>query len=189
MVRAQQPLEFGLELTSAMVPAIGDQPECGARSGDVDTGRHSKKSSQIADILWTSDIVSGKDLQGNQMCRRCDANTELWQQLDFVGFRHNLRLNSGRREEQVDDGTGGFWGSPEPRCREASHRLLLNDCFDLVAGTTKGSNESFRFSVAGYGNGNISIAGESRFGACGNCQPTDQREEVASRGNINADLT
>src|SRR5437773_1535276 len=107
MVRAQQPLEFGLELTSAMVPAIGDQPECGSRSGDVDTGRHSKKSSQIAGILWTSDIVSGKDPQGNQMCRRCDANTELWQQLDFVGFRHNLRLNSGRREEQVDDGTGG----------------------------------------------------------------------------------
>jgi hypothetical protein len=105
---AQQSLQFGLEITSAVVPSFGYQPECGSRAGDVNTGRDAKKSSQIAGILWASDIVSGKDLQRNQVSRRRDANTELWQQLDVVGFRHNLGLDSRRCKEQINDGTGGF---------------------------------------------------------------------------------
>src|SRR3954453_12878220 len=151
-----------------MISASGDQSERGSRSGDVERGRDAKKGSQIAGILWASDVVSGQDLQGDQVSCGRHPNNELWEQFDFVGFRHNLLLDSGGRKEKIDDRTGRLQRSPEPRCCEAPHGILLDDRFELVARTPKHSNERLRFSVARYGNRKVSVPGESWFGACRN---------------------
>jgi hypothetical protein len=66
---------------------------------------------------------------------------------------------------------------------------LLDDRIDLVASTTNHSNDRFRFSVVRYGNGNVGIPGESWFGASRNGQSPNQRERMARRGEIGADLT
>ena len=91
---AQQFLQLNLEITATVVAAIGDQAQRGSRLADVENGRHAKKGSQIAGILWASDIVSSQDLQGDQVSYGRDANHQSREQFDFVGSRHNLLLDS-----------------------------------------------------------------------------------------------
>jgi hypothetical protein len=172
-----------------MISTSGDQLDRRSRSGDVECGRDAKKGSQIAGILWAGDVVSGKNLQGDQMSCGRNPNQELWEQFDFVGFRHNLVLDSRGRKEQVDYRTGRLEGSPEPRCREAPHGILLDHRFELVTSTTHHSDERLRFGVVRDGNRNVGIPGEPWFGACRNRESADQCEGMRRRGEIGADST
>ena len=94
-VRAQQFFEFRLEITPAVVSPFRDQLECGSREGDVSGGRDAKKSSQVAGVLWTTDVLSGEDLHRNQVSGGRDVNAELWYKLEVVRVSHNFRLDSG----------------------------------------------------------------------------------------------
>jgi len=71
---AQQFLQFSLEITATVIAAIGDQSQRGSRLADVESGRYTKKGSQIAGILWAPDIVSSQDLQGDQVSDGRDTN-------------------------------------------------------------------------------------------------------------------
>jgi hypothetical protein len=75
--RTEERFQVALEIASAMVSALCNQRECGARFIDIASGRDTKKRSQIRNILWTCDVISGEHLQGDQVPRRGDTNRQL----------------------------------------------------------------------------------------------------------------
>jgi hypothetical protein len=56
--------------------------------------RHTQKSSKVDQILRTPDVVTRENLERNQMPCARDADRQIWQQLNQIGFRHHLAFDS-----------------------------------------------------------------------------------------------
>ena len=171
-----------------MVSALRDQRERGSRAIHVGAGCNAEKRPQIRDVLRTRDIVSGENFQRNQMCRRRDTDTQLREELHFLGRRDNLVLDPGGRKQEIDQWTARFARTRQPCCGEAAHRFLFDERFNFVVAGTKTPNECFRFGVAANRDSDISVASESRFGSCRYRESADQRERMACVGEISANL-
>jgi len=112
-----------------VVPALRNQRERLPRTGEIDGRRSAKQRPKIADVLRTADVVSGENLQGNQMRRRGNAHRQLRQQLDVVGFSDNLALDARRGKQQVDDRARRLRRPRKPYARETPDRRLLDQGF------------------------------------------------------------
>jgi hypothetical protein len=78
-----------------MVSTLRNQRQRISRSSEIGARGGAKERSKISNILWTIDIVSCEDLQGNQMGRVGNADTHTRHQLHLLGLSDNLGLDAG----------------------------------------------------------------------------------------------
>ena len=84
--------------------------------------------------MWTCHVVTGENLQSNEVCRRRDTDAQLRQQLDRVGFGNNLGLDSGRCEQEIHDGIDGHeWGAGIPVTARAPVPRPAPDVWPLLS--------------------------------------------------------
>lgn len=108
----EQPAELRRETAAAMVSAGRNEREGLPCSLELGRRGHCQQGPQIANVLWTLHVVTGQDLQGDQMAGLGDAHPQLWQEVDNRGL--------------------GLTGGSESDRREPPDGLLLDDSFDAV---------------------------------------------------------
>ncbi len=184
----EQPVDFQREIAATVVSAGRDERE--GFPGSLELGRrgHAQQSPQIGNVLWTLDVVTGQDFQGDQMAGPGDAHPQLWQEVDRLGIGHHLRFDPRGRKQKIDDWGVGLAGGSKSDRREPPHGLLLDDSFDAVTMDTQVVDEGFRLGVAGQRNHKISISRKPRFSSNRDGQTADERERNPGLSELGADL-
>jgi len=118
-----------------------------------------------------------QDLEGEEMAEPSHRDEEPREGLEQVRHRHDLGLDARRGEQEVHaEPFAGLIGRKQLHCGEAPHILLLQDRLIgavTVAATADLQDDSFRFSVACHGDGDVQIPGDPRPGSYRNREAAD----------------
>ena len=172
-----------------MVSTRRDQREGLSCPQDLGRRGHSQQGPQVDNVLWPPDIITGQDLQGDQMAGSSDAHPQLLQQVDRLGIGHDLRFDSRRGEQEVHDWSCWIARRGQSNRCEPPDSLLLDDSFDAVATGTQAVDKGFGCGIAGQRHRQIRISCEPRFGSNRDGQTADKGERDPSLTELAADLT
>src|SRR6185436_16560875 len=75
------------EIAATMVSAGGNQREGVPCSLEFSRRDHGQQGPQVSDVLWTLHIITGQDLQGDQVAGPGNAHPQLRQKDDRLGIR------------------------------------------------------------------------------------------------------
>ena len=154
-------VEPGEQVAPPMEPAPGDErerlPRLAQRRG-IGTGQ---KRGEVHPVLWTCAVVSSEYLQGNEVAEPHNRHREAWYCLDPVGRSHDLGLDAGRGEEQVDDRPADVLaGERQPDGRQASRDGLLDRCDDLPPARLEVADERLGVPIVGDEHREIGVTRE-----------------------------
>jgi hypothetical protein len=140
---------------------------------------------EIHEILRTRDVVAGEDLQRDQMPGSGNPDRDAAQQFDRLSVGYDLALDSGRREEQIDNRRVGWTGARQSDCREPPDSVLLDNRVDAVIAGSQTADETFSLGIIRHRHGEIGIARESRLGTRRDGEaPNKCERRLASRRSV-----
>ena len=149
LLTSEQPVDFQREIATTVVSAGRYESEGFTCSLELGWRGRAQQGPQIGNVLWTLHVITGQDLQGNQVTGPCDGHPQLRQQFDRLGISHDLRFDSGRGEQEIDNRGVGLAGGSEADRREPPYGLLLDDSFDAVTMGTQVVDEGFGLGISG----------------------------------------
>ena len=82
-----------------MVSAGRNEREGHSCSLELGRRGHGQQRRQIGNVLWTTHVITGQDLQRDQMAGPGDAHPQLRQKVDRFGIGHHLRFDPRRGEQ------------------------------------------------------------------------------------------
>jgi len=152
--------------------------------------RTGQQRGEVHAVVRTGAVVSREDLQGNEMAEPSDRHFEARYGLDRVRRGHDLGLDPGRGEEQVDDCPSDiFTCEREPDGRQAFRGVLFDRRDDTPTAPLEVADESLGVAIAGNEHREIGGARKSGFGAGGHRQAADQRKPTAELPEVRDDAT
>jgi len=150
---------------------------------------HCQQGPQIGNVLWTLHVITGQDLQGDQVAGPGDAHPQLRQKVDRLGIGHHLRFDPRRGEQEVDNRGLGLTGARESDRCEPPDGVLLDNSFDAVITGTQVVDEGFGLGIGGQSNNQVRVSRKPRFSSNGDGQTADERERDSGLSELGADLT
>ncbi len=189
LLTSEQPVDFQREIATTVVSAGRYESDGFPCSLELGRRGRAQQGPQIGNVLWTLHVITGQDLQGNQVTGPCDGHPQLRQQFDRLGISHDLRFDSGRGEQEIDNRGVELAGGSEADRREPPYGLLLDDSFDAVTLGTQVVDECFGLVIAGQCNHEIGISRKPRFSSNGDGQAADERERDPGLSELGADLS
>lgn len=130
---------------------------------------------QVHAVVRTCAVVSGEDFQCNEMAEPSDRHTEAQYGLDGLRRRHDLRLDPGRREEQVNDRAPDVVARErEPDGGQTSRGVLLDRRNDAPIAPLEVTDERLGVPIIGNEHGEVGVAGEPGLGAGRDREAADQ---------------
>jgi hypothetical protein len=110
-----------------MESTLGNERErCASLVDSPDIGTAQQRT-EIHAVMGSRAIVAREDLQGDQVAEARDGNAEAGNDLDRVCRRHDLGLDPGGGEQQIDDrATDVLASDGKPDCRQPAGGVLLD---------------------------------------------------------------
>jgi len=150
---------------------------------------HCQQRPQIGNVLWTPHVITGQDLQGDQVAGPGNAHPQLRQKVDRLGIGDHLRFDPRRGEQEVDNRSLRLTGGNESDRSKPPDGLLLDNSFDAVIMGTQVVDEGFGLGIGGQRNNQIRISRKPRFSSNGDGQTADERKGDSGLSEFGADLT
>jgi hypothetical protein len=178
------------QVTPSRVPAPGDEIKGCPRLAQRGSIGAAQERGEVHPVLWSRTVVAREHLQGNEMTEACDRQREARDCLDPIRRRHDLQLDSGRGEEQVDHRSAFVRASEgQPDRREAPRGALLDCRDDSPTARLEVTNEPLGILIVGSEHGEIGVTREAGLGARRDRQATDQGEPTVEIPQILNDAT
>ena len=115
-----------------MVSAGRNERQRRPRSFELGRRGHGKQGPQIGDVLRTLHVITGQDLQSDQVAGPGNAHLQVRQKLDPLGIGHDLRFDPGRGKQEIDNRSLRLAGGKESDGSKPPDGLLLDNSFDAV---------------------------------------------------------
>ena len=171
-----------LEITSAVVAAVGDEDDRLPCNLDIGCRRDVEERAEVAEVVWTGG-VRRKQFERYEMARRGDRSDEAGKHLELVRCVDDLALDSRRCEENVDQ-NGFCTAGHEPHGRETLCGLVLNAREHLVAVVPQSEDKFLRIVVTVDGHGDVDVARESRLASNADRKGADERPSRADMSKV-----
>lgn len=116
---------------------------------------------------------------------RRDRHRKIGEDLERVSGHHDLRLDPGGSEEQIQYDAGFILPTwDQPRARQTAGGLLFDDGRDAIATALKFTHEPLSVRVPDNADGEIDVAGEARLGPGRHRQGAHESPAVAKFGQV-----
>jgi len=184
----EQPVDLQRKIAATMVSAGGNEREGHSCSLELGRRGHCKQCPQIGNVLWTPHVITGQDLQGDQVADPGDAHPQLRQKVDRLGIGDHLRFDPRRGEQEVDNRSLRLTGGNESDSSKPPDGLLLDNSLDAVVMGTQVVDEGFGLGIGGQRNNQIRISRKPRFSSNGNGKTADERKRDPGLSKLGADL-
>ena len=180
-----EPLQIPGKISTSLEATRVNQGDGTACSVEVGGLRHAEQLDHIDLILRSGAVVSGEQLQRQEVAKAGDRDPQPGQDLQRLGGFNDLELDSGRCKQDVEHAAGlAFTFRGEARGGEAPGGFLFHEREDAVAPSLERVDRLLGGLVTRDGDDEVDVPSETGLGPHRHGEAPDQRPSEAEVGHV-----